>query len=160
MCPSTRIRWTNLASTVLPTDVSARRLVVFRLGDRSFGIDLAAVTEILRPRTATRLPGAPPAVLGLVNVRGRIVTVVDLAVALGLRAQAAPGAVMLVEHGPKLVGAGVDEVLEVQRAREPADEEGGPSAVPSSGTVHALEAHEEGVVVVLDIHDLLSHVLA
>ena len=71
--------------------------------------------EILRPRRATRLPGAPAAVMGLVNVRGQIVTVVDLGVALGLRTEPAAGAVMLVEHGPKLVGAAVDEVLEVQR---------------------------------------------
>ena len=134
--------------------------MVFRLGDRSYGIDLDAVTEILRPRPATRLPGAPPAVLGIVNVRGRIVTVVDLAVALELRASPAPGAVMLVEHGPKLVGAAVDEVLEVQRAREPEEDGAAPAAAASSGTVHALEAHEGGVVVVLDIHDLLSHVLA
>jgi purine-binding chemotaxis protein CheW len=159
MCPSTRIRWRNLASTVLPTEVSARRLVVFRLGDRSYAIELDAVREILRPRATTRLPGAPAAVLGLVNVRGRIVTVVDLATALGLRAAPAPGAVMLVEHGPKLVGAAVDEVLEVQRAPDPGAEPAGPAAA-AAGTVHALETHEGEVVVVLDIHDLLSHVLA
>ncbi len=58
-CHSTRIRWPNLASTVSPTDISARRLVVFRLGDASYGIDLGAVREILRARPATRLPGAP-----------------------------------------------------------------------------------------------------
>ena len=133
--------------------------MVFRLGDRSYGIDLGAVREILRPRPATRLPGAPPAVVGLVNVRGRIVTVVDLATTLGLRASPAPGAVMLVEHGPKLVGAAVDEVLDVQRWSEDGMD-AAPQEVQAGGAVRAIGTHEGGVVVVLDIHDLLSHVLA
>ena len=133
--------------------------MVFRLGDRSYGIDLGAVREILRPRPATRLPGAPAAVLGLITVRGQSVTVIDLATALGLRAAPAPGAVMLVEHGPKLVGAAVDEVLEVQRW---ADDglDAAPQEVQAGGAVRALGTHDGGVVVVLDIHDLLSHVLA
>ena len=133
--------------------------MIFRLGERAHGIDLSAVREILRPRAATRLPGAPAAVMGLINVRGTIVTVVDLGVALGLRTEPAAGAVMLVELGSKLVGAAVDEVLEVQRW---ADDrlDAVPDDVQEGGAVRALGTHAGGVVVVLDIHDLLSHVLA
>ena len=133
--------------------------MIFRLGERAHGIDLSAVREILRPRALTRLPGAPTAVMGLANVRGQIVTVVDIGVALGLRTTSAAGAVMLVEHGPKLVGAAVDEVLEVQRW---ADDrlDAVPEDVQEGGSVRALGTHAGGVVVVLDIHDLLSHVLA
>ena len=132
--------------------------MIFRLGDRSYGIDLIAVREIQRARPGTRLPGAPAAVTGLINVRGTIVTVVDLAVALGLRAEPVPGSVILVEHGSKVVGVGVDEVGEVQRW---ADDrlDAAPPDVQSGGAVRALGAHAGGVVIVLDIHDLLSHVL-
>ena len=133
--------------------------MVFRLGDASYGIDLGAVREILRARPATRLPGAPKSVVGLINVRGAIVTVIDLGVALKVRATPAGGAVMLIEHGPKLVGAMVDEVLEVQRAPDEALEQA-PLDVQAGGAVRALGTHEDGVVIVLDIHDLLSHVLA
>ena len=133
--------------------------MVFRLGERSYGIDLGSVREILRPRTATRLPCAPASVIGLVNVRGRIVTVVDLATAIGVRRTPEPGAVMLVEHGPKLVGAAVDEVLEVQRW-ENDGLDAAPGEVQSGSAVRALGTQDGGVVVVLDIHDLLSHVLA
>ena len=148
-----------MASTVSPTEIRARRLVIFRLGERAYGIDLVGVREILRPRALTRLPGAPAAVMGLANVRGQIVTVVDLGVALGLRTEPAAGSVMLVEHGPKLVGAAVDEVLEVQRW---ADDrlDAVPEDVLEGGSVRALGTHAGSVVVVLDIHDLLSHVLA
>jgi purine-binding chemotaxis protein CheW len=134
-------------------------LVVFRLGDRTYGIDLDAVREILRPRPASRLPGAPPAVIGLINVRGAIVTVIDLGVALGLRDAPAAGAVMLVEHGPKLVGAAVDEVLDVQRRADDGFD-AAPKDVQAGGAVRAIGTHDGSTVVVLDIHDLLSHVLA
>jgi purine-binding chemotaxis protein CheW len=133
--------------------------VVFRLGERSYGIELAAVREILRPRAATRLPGAPAEVVGLINVRGAIVTVIDLGVALRVRDTPTAGSVMLVEHGPKVVGVAVDEVLEVQRSADDALEEA-PSDVRAGGAVRALGSREGGVVIVLDIHDLLSHLLA
>src|SRR5688572_32361602 len=76
---STPIRSTTLASTVPTLDVPVRRLVLFRLGDRLYGIDLGAVREILPVRRATRVPGAPAYIAGLINVRGTIVTVLDLA---------------------------------------------------------------------------------
>jgi chemotaxis signal transduction protein len=85
--------------------------------------------------------------------------VIDLGVALKVRTAPAGGAVMLIEHGPKLVGAMVDEVLEVQRAPDEALEPA-PLDVQAGGAVRALGTHEGGVVIVLDIHDLLSHVLA
>jgi purine-binding chemotaxis protein CheW len=134
-------------------------MVVFRLGDRTYGIDLAAVREILRPRPASRLPGAPPAVVGLINVRGVIITVIDLGVALGVRDRPAGNAVVLVEHGTKLVGVAVDEVIDVQR-RADDDLDVVPAQVRAGGAVRALGAHDGEVVVVLDIHDLLSHLLA
>ncbi|HVP70433.1 MAG TPA: chemotaxis protein CheW, partial [Gemmatimonadaceae bacterium] len=86
-------------------------------------------------------------------------TVVDLATAIGVRRTPEPGAVMLVEHGPKLVGAAVDEVLEVQRW-ENDGLDAAPGEVQSGSAVRALGTQDGGVVVVLDIHDLLSHVLA
>jgi chemotaxis signal transduction protein len=53
----------------------------------------------------------------------------------------------------------VDEVLEVQRAPDEGLEPA-PLDVQAGGAVRALGTHEGGVVIVLDIHDLLSHVLA
>ncbi|HEU4641819.1 MAG TPA: chemotaxis protein CheW, partial [Gemmatimonadaceae bacterium] len=69
--------------------------------------------EIIPFRRATRLPGAPPYVAGLMNVRGIIVTVLDIGVRLDATApDRTTGSVMLIEHGTKVVGAAVDEVLD------------------------------------------------
>ena len=140
--------------------------MVFRLAGGSYGIELDAVREIIPFRRATRLPGAPAHVSGLVNVRGAIVTVIDL----GAQLEDAPSArdkssVMLIEHGGKLVGAAVDEVLDVRRTADVEVDDGGTemaanAAVRAVGRLAATEGEEGGVITLLDIHGIISRVLA
>lgn len=59
-------------------------LVCFRLGKETFGVDIFAVREIVRHQEITTVPGAPDFVLGVVNLRGRVISVVDLGRQLGL----------------------------------------------------------------------------
>ena len=59
-------------------------LTGFRLGDASFGVDARLVQEVVKVGEVTRVHGAPLGVTGIRNLRGRIVTVVDMAEHLGL----------------------------------------------------------------------------
>ncbi len=81
-----------------------------------FGTGIDAVREIIPFRPATRLPGAPPHVLGLVNVRGTIVTVIDLARRIDPSAPpTTSGSIVLVPTGgARLAGVAVDQVLDVR----------------------------------------------
>ncbi len=60
------------------------RLVTFTLADRSYGIDVSAVQEVLRGLPHTRIPRAPISLAGLINLRGQVLTAVDLRDQLGL----------------------------------------------------------------------------
>jgi purine-binding chemotaxis protein CheW len=60
------------------------RLVTFTLQDRSYGIDVSAVQEVLRGLPRTRIPLAPSALSGLINLRGQVLTAIDLREQLGL----------------------------------------------------------------------------
>ena len=94
---------------------SARRLLLFAVHRRLYGCHIYAVREIIPFRPCTRLPGAPSFVCGLINLRGTIVTVLDLGARLGGEAiDRADGSIVLVEHGTKVVGLGVDELRDVQ----------------------------------------------
>lgn len=64
-------------------DLDGLRLVVFRVSDLVCAADVRAVREILPPRRATRLPGAPLVIAGLINVRGELVPLVHGARLLG-----------------------------------------------------------------------------
>ena len=108
--------------------VSAR-LLVFRVGTLACAADVDQVREILPRLPTTRIPGAPPVVAGLVNVRGTLVTVVEGWRALAPTETSQPrppedaGSTLILEvasgngtkdgSGKKLVGFTVDEVIDM-----------------------------------------------
>src|SRR5436190_18804943 len=85
-----------LASSHPMTDGSlvSARLLVFRVGTLACAAEVDQVREILPRLPTTRIPGAPPVVAGLVNVRGTLVTVVEGWRALGQSAPSSPAAVV------------------------------------------------------------------
>ena len=133
--------------------------MLFRLGDRLYGIDLEAVREILPVRRATRLPGSPAYVAGLINVRGTIVTVIDLGARLdGNSSLAVDGSVMLVEHRQKTVGIAVAEVKDVMML--PAESiEHTTEGDGADASIVGLGRMDDKVVIILDIHSIIKHVL-
>lgn len=142
-----------------------RQLVLCRVAGHVYGIELGTVREIIPARRATRLPGASAHVSGLVNVRGTIVTVIDLGIRLAPDARAAAarggeaGSIVLIEHGTKLVGVAVDEVLDVRRE---VDLELGTEAesLVRGRAVRAVGRLDGEVIALLDIHDIIAQVLA
>jgi len=104
--------------------MSARKLLLFRCRGRVFAVDATVVREILPTSPPTRIPLAPVAVRGLVNVRGTLVTVVDAARAIFLADvpepdDDAPGddgagrKLVLIEQRSRPVGLIVDDVLDL-----------------------------------------------
>jgi len=71
------------------------------------------VREIVTAESTTRIPGAPAAIRGLVNVRGTLVPVVDTAAAVGLPTAEGIGSLVLVERHGRPVALAVDEVLDL-----------------------------------------------
>ena len=67
---------------------AATRLVTFDLDGRTYGVEVGAVQEVLRGQTRTRIPLAPPSLAGLINLRGQVLTALDLREQLGLPTRA------------------------------------------------------------------------
>ena len=88
------------------------RHVIFRVEKERYGLPLAAVREVVvPPERFTRVPRAPPAVRGVMNLRGRVVTVVELGALLGLPDGVTPSArVVLLDRGRRDLGLLVTEV--------------------------------------------------
>jgi chemotaxis signal transduction protein len=129
------------SNTVVAAEVethapAVKRWVVFICGGQRFGFPLDSATEIVAPRPLTRLPGAGPAVCGLTGVRGRVLTVFDLGVVLGLPAtELGPDHRLLVlDLGGRRVGAAVSEVLTIVSSAVQQDPVGRTGAV-HDGTV-------------------------
>lgn len=97
--------------------LAAPQWVVFSCDEHWLAFPITRVREILPPRGFTRLPGCGPEVCGLVGLRGRIVTVLDLGAILGLRPAAAleDHRMVLLEHEGRVVGMAVDAMVAVTR---------------------------------------------
>lgn len=93
------------------------QVVVFALGEIEFGIDILQVREVERMLPITRVPHVAPYVEGVVNLRGRLVPVVDLRLRLGLPSKPPTKAarIIVAEIGDRYVGMIVDRVHEVAR---------------------------------------------
>ena len=108
---------------------------------------------------ATRIPGAPEQVAGVVNVRGRIVTLVDARKCLGQTSQDGEGLLMLLELGTRIVGLVVDEVVDLISASDDTlaerDELPGIEAV----FVRAVGQHDGQSFAMLDTDALLNPIL-
>ncbi|HLH21116.1 MAG TPA: chemotaxis protein CheW [Chloroflexota bacterium] len=112
-----RARRLALAPVVTPRADVVEALTC-RVGEEQYAVPLAALRGLERAAGLTPLPCTPPFVAGLLNVRGEVVAVLDLGVALGLRAAPAAGGagqVLLVETARGRVGLLVDEVFDVRQ---------------------------------------------
>ena len=86
-------------------------------GDEVYGFPLSTIREILVPPPVAEVPRAPAPVLGVISVRGQIITLLDLPKILNLEvSQAEPyGRVLLVDNGEELIGVAVNRVIQVYR---------------------------------------------
>jgi len=120
-----------------------------------YGVDSTQIQEIIPFLRVTRLPGAPVFVRGLINVRGTIVTVIDLGARLdSSRAPAVDGSVLLARYRDRTVGLAVDEVLDVRGVVVEEPPEGSTSDV-----VRGLSTVDARAVVILDLDAMMHRVL-
>jgi purine-binding chemotaxis protein CheW len=90
-------------------------LVTFQLGREEYGVEIASVQEIIRATDITPVPGAPSHVSGVINLRGKIIPVVDLRRRFGLETTGTSESqrIIVVELGEKRIGMLVDSVSQV-----------------------------------------------
>ncbi len=134
-------------------------VLVIRLGEEFFGLSVAAVRQIVGREKITPVPGTPEYVQGLVNLRGQLVPVVDLACRFGLEAAAETcrSAIVVVRASDMAVGLEVDRTCEVvpldgDRSIEKID-----TVSPAlAGLVAGLIVLDNRPVTILDLPALVS----
>ena len=132
----------------------ARQLITFHLGTQSFGLDIMAIREIRAWTPAASLPQVPDYVAGVVNLRGTILPVVDLAARLGWAAtQASPRhAIIVTQVAGQARGLIVDSVSDIVTIA--AEDLQPPPTLGQDGVIPFLEglaAVEDRMVMVLDL---------
>lgn len=97
-----------------------------RIGAESYAVPVGDVLEITDLGEVAPLPGAPAGVLGLRNLHGRVLPVIDVAGLLGLTSDARPQRIVVAEHAGRLAGLAVDRVTDVEALAHTEEEAAGP----------------------------------
>lgn len=134
------------------------QLVTFRLGDEEYGVDILKVHEINRMMDITAVPNAPPCIEGVINLRGKVIPVINLRSKFGLPPKEADAhsKIVVVDVGTA-AGILVDSVSEVLRISSDIVEPPPPMA-SGAGSEYILGVGKlkERLLILLDIEKLLG----
>ena len=127
--------------------------------DEVYGINVMQVQEVLRVTEIAPVPGAPGYVLGIINLRGNVVTVIDTRTRFGLPATEVDDAsrIIVIESEKQVVGILVDAVAEVVELRE-SDIDVAPNVgtEDSSRYIQGVATREDGLLILVDLNKLLT----
>ena len=140
-------------------DADTEDFVTFTIADQLFGIPVLKVQDVLSAQNITRIPLAPPEIAGSLNLRGRIVTAMDVRLRLGLPPRESKASMSIVaEHEGELYSLMVDSVGEVL-ALKGSDWERNPPTIDPKFREYSLGIYrlEEELLVVLDVNRLLDY---
>lgn len=154
-----------MASALHGQDKTARgdgellQLVSFMVGTEEFAVPILAVQEINRMMQITKVPQSPPFIEGVINLRGKIIPVMDLRKRFGIesREQSTDERIIVVEVGSRVIGFTVDRVNEVLRISADIVEPP-PSMVcgVESDYVQGVGKLEDRLLILLDLQKLFG----
>jgi len=130
-------------------------LVTFRLGKEEYGVEIESVQEIIRASDITPVPGAPDHVRGVINLRGKIIPVVDLRTRFSLPVTTATDTqrIIVIECGPKRIGMLVDGVSQVIKVSAGMVEEVPEEAQAVEGNyVKGVGKLDNRLIIILDLN--------
>ena len=143
----------------MSSEPSQQEYVTAMIGGQLFGLPILRVQDVFLPTRLTRVPLAPPDLAGVLNLRGRIVTLIDMRCLLGLdgRKDKAPAMAIGVEARGESYGLLIDSVGEVLKlddaAREPNQINLDPRLARVCAGVHRLEGQ---LLLVVDVDRVLN----
>jgi len=137
---------------------------LFRIGEESYAIPVAMLTEIIIPQKLFPVPTTPQHVLGVINLRGTIVPIVDIRTVLSLPRQSEPGQVVIVKQGTIMLGIVVDDVSEIVAVPKggfiklPAENALQQAGANRGRFVQAVIQREHGAVALLNVGKIIDEI--
>ena len=132
--------------------------VTYKLAEEVYGINVMQVQEVLRLTEITPVPGAPAYVLGIINLRGNVVTVIDSRIRFGLPVREATeeSRIIITEVGGHVIGMLVDSVAEVVYLHQ-SDIDTAPNVSDdSSRFIQGVCNRDDYLLILVDVNKLLS----
>ncbi|MDO9319792.1 MAG: chemotaxis protein CheW [Gammaproteobacteria bacterium] len=133
--------------------------VTFHLDNETYGVNVMAVKEVLRHTQIAPVPGAPDYVLGIINIRGTVISVINTRRRFGLQDQEPTDntRIVIIEVGKHVVGIMVDSVAEVVYLRQ-SEIETSPSVGKDDGArfIQGVCNKNDELLILVEFEKLLS----
>lgn len=135
--------------------MAEEQLVLFSLGKEEYAISIGQVKEIIQYKGVTKLPNTPEYMEGVINLRGKIIPVIDLARRLALvTAKVDDKRALIIETAAGEVGIVVDEVTEVIRLQDSAIDP--PPSAATNGYIRGVGKEGRRLLILLDVDKLFG----
>jgi len=128
------------------------RILVFEMLGQRWGIDVGYVKEVVRLRQFTKVPNAPGSIVGVFNLRGQIVPLIDLGVVLGL-GSSERNYVVVIEADEELLGVVIGGVQGVVTVPKDSIE---PPPPDTSDKIRGVARVQDSLVSILDVEKIVS----
>jgi purine-binding chemotaxis protein CheW len=143
-----------------PSRADLQRVLLFALGKEQYGLEIAAVRELLRPPVLTEVPRSPAHVMGVCSLRGWMLPVVNLAEILNAPCvdhRPAEARILVIGHGDDRVGLMVHSVAQVVKMSTAVlDPVPGVTAGERRGLIRGLARWDGHMVILLDVHAVMT----
>lgn len=138
---------------------SSLQIVCFKIGNEEYGIDILQVQEILKLPKVTKLPKSKPFIMGVIDLRSKVLPIVDLSKRFGIEANRTSenSRAIVVNIAGKRVGLGIDSVSHVFKLNAGDIEPPPPVVRGISGKyIVGIAKMEDSFVVILDINQMFT----
>jgi purine-binding chemotaxis protein CheW len=139
--------------------LTSLQIVCFKIGSEEYGLDILQVQEILKLPKVTKLPRSKPFIMGVIDLRGKVLPIVDLSKRFGIESNkmSENSRAIVVNIGGKKVGLGIDSVSHVIKVNSN-DIEPPPAVVKgiSGKYIVGVAKVENGFVILLNINQMFS----
>ncbi|BFL84895.1 chemotaxis protein CheW [Shewanella hafniensis] len=149
----------NVAAVAASKDDAVLQWVTFKLDHETYGINVMQVQEVLRYTEIAPVPGAPYYVLGIINLRGNVVTVIDTRSRFGLQSAEVDDStrIVIIEAEKQVIGILVDSVAEVvYLRRSEIDNAPNVGTEESAKFIQGVSNRDNELLILVDLDKLLS----
>ncbi|MCL2913153.1 chemotaxis protein CheW [Shewanella corallii] len=150
---------TSSVAAVATKEDAVLQWVTFHLDNETYGINVMQVQEVLRYTEIAPVPGAPHYVLGIINLRGNVVTVIDTRSRFGLPSTEVDDStrIVIIEAEKQVIGILVDSVAEVVYLRSSEiDNTPNVGTEESAKFIQGVSNREEELLILVDLDKLLT----
>lgn len=140
-------------------DTSSLQCVTFTLEDETYGMNVMQVQEVLREVEVAPVPGAPNYVLGIINLRGNVVSVIDARTRFGLQPKESDemSRIIVIEAQQQILGILVDSVAEVvDIERDEIDTAPNVGNAETSKYIDGVVSRGDKLLILVDLNKLLT----